>query len=165
MEIAYQQTNWWKYLEEPMRDLVKESFLLLDRESHNGDGLHDYSFVVFPMSKAFEGFLKKLFFDLGLINTRQYHGDRFRVGKSLNPHLPKRYQWDWVYTGLIDRCKGETLPLQLWEMWKKGRNRIFHFFPSHHEFISLNEAKSLIEEIARTMEAALAGCATQARLV
>ena len=161
----YQQTNWWKYLDEPMRDLVKTAYLLLEREAKNGDGLHDYSFVVFPMAKAYEGFLKKLFLDLGLISQRQYQGDRFRVGKSLNPHLPKRYQWDWVYMDLINRCKGEEVPLRMWEVWKKGRNRIFHFFPAHHQFISLAEAKDLIEEISQTMESALSGCASQARLV
>ena len=78
-------------MEEPMRDLVGESYLLLEREERLNENLHDYSFVVFPMAKAYEGFLKKLFFDLGLINKRQYQGDRFRVGKSLNPNLPTRH--------------------------------------------------------------------------
>ncbi|MDO8488279.1 MAG: hypothetical protein Q7S31_03110 [bacterium] len=161
----YQNTNWWKYLEEPMRDLVKESYLLMEREEKGGGDLHDYSFIVFPMAKAYEGFLKKLFFDLGLINKRQYEGDRFRVGKSLNPNLPKRYQWDWVYIDLVDKCHGEQLPGQMWDVWKRARNRIFHYFAGLHRFITLAEAKQLIGEMASTMEAALAGCATQSRLV
>ncbi len=148
-----------------MRDLVKESFVMLDREEKNGDKLHDYSFVVFPMAKAYEGFLKKLFFDLGLINKRQYLGDRFRVGKSLNPNLPKRYQWDWVYNRLVSRCKGEQTPLKLWEVWKQARNRIFHYFPAHQEFVALDQAKYLISEISSAMEQALLGCEVQARLV
>lgn len=151
-------------MEEPMRDLVKESYVMLDREKNNGDKLHDYSFVVFPMAKAYEGFLKKLFFDLGLINKRQYGGDRFRVGKSLNPNLPVRYQWDWVYNALISRCKGEQTPQNLWQVWKNARNRIFHYFPSHHEFITLMEAEQLITEISTAMEQALLGCEVQARL-
>ncbi len=161
----YQQTNWWRYLEEPMQDLVKESYLLLEREEKSKDGLHDYSFVVFPMAKAYEGFLKKLFWDLGLINKAQYQGDRFRVGKSLNPNLPKRYQWDWVYPGLVAKCKGEELPSRMWEVWKQARNRIFHFFPAHHRFISLDQARELVGEVSSTMEAALAGCPIQIQLV
>lgn len=148
-----------------MRDLVKESYLLLEREEKLSENLHDYSFVVFPMAKAYEGFLKKLFFDLGLIDKRQYGGDRFRVGKSLNPNLPKRYQWDWVYPGLLAKCKGEELPTRMWEVWRQGRNRIFHFFPNHHEFITLAAAAELIEEIAVTMEDVLAGCPIQIQLV
>ena len=135
---------------DPMRDLARESFMLLEREEKLQEGLHDYSFVVFPMAKAYEGFLKKLFYGLGLINKKQYGGDRFSVGKALNPNLPKRYQWDWVYGRLAMACKEE-----MWEVWKKARNRIFHFFPDHHEFITLEQAKELIEEVTEVMEKAL----------
>jgi len=154
----FQNTNWWGYLDEPMRDLVRESYQLLEREEANSDQWHDYSFIVFPMAKAYEGFLKKLFFDLGLISNKQYQGDRFRVGKSLNPHLPKRYQWDWVYGELITKCGGEETPQQLWDTWKQARNRIFHFFPSHQEFISLNQAKDLLTTISQAMDSALGHC-------
>lgn len=141
-----------------MRDLVKVSYKLFEREEANGDKWHDYSFIVFPMAKAFEGFLKKLFFDLGLISNKQYTGERFRVGKSLNPHLPKRYQWDWVYGRLITRCGGEETPMLLWESWKKARNRIFHYFPQHQEFITLVEAKQLLLDISQAMDVALFKC-------
>lgn len=148
---------------EPMRDLVRTSFALLEREeSHlrqgSGEPMHDYSFVVFPMAKAYEGFLKKVFLDMGLINKKQFLGDRFRIGKSLNPHLPVRYQWDWVYDRLAKYCGGEELPLFMWETWKNARNKIFHFFPDHHEFISLNTARKLITEITQVMEKVLLGC-------
>jgi len=145
-------------LTDPMRDLAGESFILLEREEKLQEGLHDYSFVVFPMAKAYEGFLKKLFYDLGLINKKQYGGDRFRVGKALNPNLPKRYQWDWVYDRLTLACKGEETAMEMWEVWKKARNRTFHFFPDHHEFISLEQAKELIGEIADVMEKSLIQC-------
>lgn len=145
-------------MDEPMRDLVRESRVLLKREENTKDSLHDYAFVVFPMAKAYEGFLKKLFFDLRFINKQQYVGDRFRIGKALNPHLPKRYQWDWVFDRLVKYCNQQDLPLRLWETWKRARNRIFHFFPDHHEFISLNEAKDMLELIEETMNLALTGC-------
>lgn len=139
---------------------MRESYALLERESVRAgeQEFHDYSFVVFPMAKAYEGFLKKMFFDLKLISRMQYLGDRFRVGKSLNPHLPKRYAWDWVYGELVTYCGGETLPLQMWETWKRARNRVFHFFPDHHEFITLDQARLLISGIVRIMEDALTGC-------
>lgn len=160
MGINSEQTNWWRYLAEPMRDLAGQSYELLERESGRAeeDKYHDYSFVVFPMAKAYEGFLKKLFYDLGLINKRQYGGDRFRVGKALNPNLPKRYQWDWVYGKLVVFCGGDALPLQMWEAWKNARNKIFHFFPDHHEFINLEEARELIKELEKVMENALIQC-------
>lgn len=160
MVESFEQTNWWKYLTEPMRDLAAQSFALLEREGERAGEYkyHDYSFVVFPMAKAYEGFLKKLFYDLGLINKKQFGGDRFRIGKALNPNLPKRYQWDWVYDKMALACQGEEVPQMMWEVWKKARNRIFHFFPDHHEFISLDQARELISEIQKAMENALIQC-------
>lgn len=157
---AYENSSWWRYLTEPMRDLAQQSFTLLEMFKAQGpvSNQHDYSFIVFPMAKAYEGFLKKLFYDLGLINKQQYGGDRFRVGKTLNPNLPKRYQWDWVYDRLVTICRGDGVPLQMWEVWKKARNRIFHFFPDHHEFITLQQAQELIREIGEAMEKALIQC-------
>ncbi|KKT81276.1 MAG: hypothetical protein UW78_C0013G0013, partial [Candidatus Azambacteria bacterium GW2011_GWA1_44_9] len=50
------------------------------------------------------------------------------------------------------------VPQMMWEVWKKARNRIFHFFPDHHEFISLDQARELISEIQKAMENALIQC-------
>jgi len=157
--MDYKNTNWWKYLDESMRDLVEESFVLLEREERLQEKLHDYSFVVFPMAKAYEGFLKKLLLDMKLIDSRQYFGEHFRIGRALNPSLPKRYRAGWVYGKLVESCGGrDELPLAMWEVWKRARNRIFHFFPDHHEFINLGEARGLVEEISDVMSKALVGC-------
>ena len=52
-----EKTNWWAYMDEPMRDLIRESIDLLKIDNN----YHDYGFVVFPAAKAFEGFLKSFF--------------------------------------------------------------------------------------------------------
>ena len=156
----YKNTNWWNYLDEPMKDLVQQSYTLLEgfRIQNSRSNYHDYSFIVFPMAKAYEGFLKKVFLDLKFINTRQYRGDRFRIGRALNPNLPKRYRWDWVWGKMVTFCGGEELPTQMWEVWKKARNRIFHYFPEHQEFVTLAGASELVAEITRIMEKILVGC-------
>lgn len=151
---GFEKTNTWKFMDEPMRDLAKQSFDLLSIAQNQ----HDYSYVVFPMAKAYEGFLKKLFFNLGFISKLQYLGDRFRIGRALNPNLPKRYQWDWVYDKMKSYCKGEELPLSLWEAWKKGRNQTFHYTAEHKQMIDINEAEDIIKLIIEVMEKALAGC-------
>jgi hypothetical protein len=155
----FENTNWWKYMDEPMRDLMLESFHLLGHAAQDlPEGNHDYSYAVFPAAKAYEGFLKKLFLDLKLINKRQYAGDRYRIGRSLNPHLPKRYQWDWVFVKLTQVCGGEIIPLRMWETWKLARNKIFHYFPGSQEVVSLNQARGLIDSITTSMEKSLSGC-------
>ncbi len=156
----YKITSWWTYVDEPMRDLVAQSYELLDHERDRAaeSKYHDYGFIIFPMAKAFEGFLKKFLYDLHLISSRQYMGDRFRIGKALNPNLPKRYQWDWVYPKLMDRCGSKELPQLLWDTWRKARNQVFHYFPDHHEFVGLDQAQAVIDEVSQVMDKALAAC-------
>lgn len=149
-------------MDEPMQDLMGQSFTLLEYEQslveQKEASKHDYSFVVFSAAKAYEGFLKKMLYDCRLITKQQYLGDRFRIGKSLNPNLPKRYQWDWVFPKLANMCGGERTPLLLWETWKNARNRIFHYFPDHRELVTLDQASELLHSIVTTMETCLTEC-------
>ncbi len=144
-----------------MRALVEESFKLLEHtKSGSGTeaGFKDFGFIVFPMAKAYEGFLKKVFLDMGLITRQQYYGEYFRIGRALNPNLPVRYRSGWVFGKLVGACGGENLPLLLWETWKRGRNKVFHFFPDREAIISLVEAEELIDKMAQAMEKAVSGC-------
>lgn len=157
----WDKTNWWKYLEPSMQDLMKQSFDLLTAESQRlltSPPYHDYSFVVFPAAKAYEGFLKMVFRDMGLINKQQFFGDNFRIGRALSPTLPKRYRIGWVYGRLVNFCGGDQLPLAMWDIWKRARNRIFHFFPQHEEHITLAEASELVKNITTVMDMTLRGC-------
>lgn len=156
----WEQMRWWNYSGEMVRDLMGQSLTLLHRfeVEDGGANYHDYSFIVFPAAKAYEGFLKKLFWEMGLITKQQYFGEHFRIGRALSPTLPKRYRHGWVFDKLIRSCEGEALPNKMWETWKRARNKIFHFFPDHNDFVSLSEARSLVEEIMTTMEEALVGC-------
>lgn len=152
--------TWWNYLTEDQRDLLSQTEVLLKREENIGEGLfHDYSFIVFPAAKAYEGFLKKLFFDLRLITPRQFHGQHFRIGKALNPSLPARFRGrDWVYGGLIEFCHGEALPAALWEAWVQSRNLLFHWFPKHENFVNLPEAKRRVGLIVTAIDMSFAQC-------
>lgn len=160
--VSYTQTNWWKYCDSSLQDLMQESMELLAlakiREASGETPYKDYSFVVFPAAKAYEGYLKKLFLDMDLISVNQYFGEHFRIGRALSPTLPKRYRAGWVYGKLTDYCNGEKLPMKMWDVWKRARNRVFHYFPDKHEVISLAQAENLVAEITRIMEEALEGC-------
>jgi len=149
--------QWFDYLSEGQKDLVRQAYILLGKEELNTAEFHDYSFMVFPMAKAYEGFLKKFFKDANLIDQRTYEGDRFRIGKSLNPALPHshRGKW-WLYGPLTQVCDGEELPKQLWKAWKQCRNLLFHFFPKHKNFVTFEDAGSKIEQIRQAMKAAVA---------
>lgn len=142
MAIYVNRKPWWGYLEHDLQESIELSLHLSDRSANWSEKFHDYSFVVFPASKAYEGFLKKLFYDLGLIKKSDYLGKHFRIGKALNPELEKRFKndGDWVYNKLRDYCGGEELPQKLWKTWKECRNTLFHWFPDEKKAINHNEA-------------------------
>lgn len=153
---------WWNYLDDQLKDLMMESdeLIRVAKESvQSGEMAYkDYSFVVFPAAKAYEGFLKKLFLDMKLITRGQYFGVNFRIGRALSPTLPKRYRSGWVYGKLSAYCKGESLPMRMWDVWKNARNKVFHYFPDTHEMISLEKAEALVGDIKRVIAESLEGC-------
>lgn len=158
MEVHLRSKVWWGYLEHDLQELLSESELLIHLIERWEDKFHDYSFVVFPAAKAYEGFLKKMFFDLGFISDEDYNGTRFRIGKALNPSLERKYRSESVYDKLLEYCNGRKLPDDLWETWKKGRNRIFHWFPNEARAITFAEAKARVNLIVRTIDEAFVGC-------
>lgn len=156
MKTALDQKVWWTYLEEDLQELLKQAFLLADTAKA---GFHDYSYIVFPASKAYEGFLKKLFLDLGFITERDYYGKRFRIGKSLNPSLPPKFRNDdWVYDDLVKHCKGKGLADFLWTTWRRCRNLVFHWFPNEARAITLPEAKQRVQQIVDAIDKAYSTC-------
>jgi|SRR3990172_2714592 len=163
----FEKSNWWHYVDESLRELMGQSRELITHERAaitGSDGVYsDYSFVVFPAAKAYEGFLKKVFLDMGLIGQPQYYGEHFRIGRALSPTLPKRYRAGWVYGKLVRSCRGDVLPQRMWELWKRARNKTFHYFPGKQQRLTLDEAERLVEEIALTMEESLQGCGLKYR--
>lgn len=156
---------WWDYIEGDLQELLNESLLLLKTLVGMGADLpggkrefHDYSFVVFPAAKAYEGFLKKLFLDLGFITEADFNGKRFRIGKALNPSLEKELRAQGVYDKIVKYCNGEELAQKLWETWKTSRNLTFHWFPNEKNAITLPEAEERIHMIIDAFDHSFKEC-------
>lgn len=128
-------------LQPEVRDLLVLSQDLAQRELRLRSHWPDYSFLVFPAAKAYEGFLKQYLYDLGLIQETQFRGKNFRIGRALNPDVPahQRDQW-WLFDDVAQRC-GPAIARQLWNTWLECRNQVFHFFP--HEVKPLTLSKAL----------------------
>ena len=153
--------SWWSYLEIGQKEGLKTAFALLAREKVRPiQNVDDYSFIIFPAAKAYEGFLKKLFRDLGFLTQEDYEGDRFRIGKALNPVLEAQWRHESIYDKLTEYCKGKELPDKLWETWKKSRNSIFHFWPLHKNEITLQDAEDRLSMIVATINSAFTECKT-----
>ncbi|OGJ37253.1 MAG: hypothetical protein A3A82_03765 [Candidatus Pacebacteria bacterium RIFCSPLOWO2_01_FULL_47_12] len=147
--------SWSSYLLPDVQTQVTIALQLYEREYAVPGKFQDYSFVVFPMSKGYEGFLKQYFFDLLLITTKTYESNRFRIGRALNPDLRENQRDDWWLFDDITRLCGERTARLLWETWLECRNRTFHYFPKQTTLFDLATSGKQIERLATTMKTAI----------
>jgi hypothetical protein len=148
-------TQLQNYISSGQRDLFQEGFdLITHMENHGHSEFHDYSFLVFPFAKAYEGFLKQIFLDINYISEHNYQSTHFRLGKVLSPNLVEKLGPESVYNKI---CDGGSCSLgdEIWDTWKVGRNEIFHYFPHNLRSISMSEALNIIRQIISTMEKTL----------
>lgn len=140
----------WNYFSSTQKDLIQEGNYLMTITENQGYRFKDYSFLVFPYAKAYEGFLKQIFLDVGFISHLDYISDHFRIGKYLSPHLISRLDGRSIYLK-IQEYAGEELAEKMWGVWKKGRNEIFHYYPHNIKRVTFEEARRMNEEILQTM--------------
>ena len=157
MEVNLKSKPWYDYLEEDLRELLAESFQLLHDVPNWEFQFHDYSFIVFPAAKSYEGFLKKIFLDLGFITQEDYYGRHFRIGMALNAQLEERFrEKESVYDKLTQFTGDRNLGDVLWDTWKNSRNLVFHWFPDEKRAINFDEAKNRVENIILAIDEAYA---------
>ena len=132
------------------KNLFNEGFHLLEHVKAHKDEFSDYSFIVFPFAKAYEGYLKGFFLDKGLISRDDFYSRHFRIGKAMSPSLGARLRPGSVYKKICDRF-GCDLSEEIWQTWKKGRNEVFHYFADNVKALSLAEAEERIQMILKTV--------------
>lgn len=147
------------FLTPELRMGVEDSLQLLEHvrslDSEKDLPVSDYSFVVFPMAKAYEGFLKLYFRRHNLLNEKHFQSRHFRIGRSFNPDLPRKFKDDvWLFDDVANLC-GPDLARRMWEVWVDGRNHLFHFFPDGKYQLTLSEAEVLVNRFLKLMEEAL----------
>lgn len=158
---ALQTTSWYLYLTPWQRELVDTSAELLKIFSENEvestlnktsfKVFPDYGFLVFPIAKAYEGFLKKYFLNLGLITPDLYNSRKFRIGRAFNPDVNNSQKNElWLYDDVARACSNEVAR-ELWDAWLAGRNQVFHYFPDEKGKLSLNQAIGKIKQLNLAM--------------
>jgi hypothetical protein len=145
----------WQYLSPDMQALVRDGeFLIEDSIRHRDAPPTDFSYLVFPFAKLYEGFLKKLFLDIKIITEREYHSDHFRIGKVLSPNMARRLGERSAYKQISDRY-GAELAARLWYTWKEGRNLVFHYFPHNYRSLTRAQALELVNQLVGSMREAV----------
>src|SRR3989304_2160998 len=144
--------QFWQYLSQQQKDLILEGqYLMNDVLRNNVYRFKDYSFLVFPFAKAYEGFLKQLFKEIKFISHLDYISDHLRLGKLMSPNLEARLGDRSLYKKMREKVNIDFAE-KVWNTWKLGRNQIFHYFPHNTRAISFTEAEKIIGQIIETME-------------
>lgn len=147
-----QESPLWQYLSVNQKSLARDGeFLVEDSKLHIDAPPTDFSYLVFPYAKLYEGFLKQLFLDLDIITLADYESDHFRIGKALSPNLANRLGERSAYTQISKRY-GRDLSDSLWHTWKQARNLVFHYFPHNLRSLTRDQAVGLVDLIIATME-------------
>lgn len=140
------------YVSEGQRDLLHVGFHVRNHiDKYQENGFDDYSFVVFPFAKAYEGFLKQAFLDMRFINEKDFGSKFFRIGKVMSPNLVKKNGARSIYKKISDTYSVQ-LANKIWDTWKTSRNEVFHYFPHNIRSLTLEEADHCIKLILDTME-------------
>ena len=84
--VELQKKPIWRYFSQAQKDLIEEGLYLKDDiVRDHAFQFKDYSFLIFPFAKAYEGFLKQLFKDVKFISHLDYISDHLRLGKLFIP--------------------------------------------------------------------------------
>lgn len=152
--FSHESAPWFEWLNDDLQQLVRHTHRLMEHDAPPETDFIDYTYLVFPMAKAYEGFIKVYLLRSGLISQKTYQSRRFRIGRSLNPDI-RHSQRDkyWLYDD-IERTCGATVARTLWETWLESRNRTFHFFPDNPVLMEYSAATEHIAAIERAMRLA-----------
>jgi len=150
--LIFKTSDFWFYLSQTQKDLINEGlYLMNDVIKNHAYHFKDYSFLVFPFAKAYEGFLKQLFKDVKFISHLDYISDHLRLGKLLSPNLVNKLRERSLYKKIKEKA-GQELADKIWNAWKLGRNQVFHYYPHNIKALTFSQAESIIDNILSTME-------------
>jgi hypothetical protein len=150
--LIFKTSDFWFYLSKNQKDLINEGlYLMNDVIKNNAYHFKDYSFLVFPFAKAYEGFLKQLFLDVKFISHLDYISDHLRLGKLLSPNLVNKLKERSLYKKIKDKA-GQELADKIWNAWKIGRNQVFHYYPHNLKALTFSQAENIIDNILSAME-------------
>ncbi len=151
MHVSKLNPEFWNYLSETQKDLILEGDYLMDHViPHSKHNFKDYSFLVFPYAKTYEGYLKQLFLDVHFINHLDYISDHFRLGKFLSPNLIDKLEDRSLFVQIREGSNNDIAD-RVWDAWKTARNQVFHYYPHNVKSVSYERAQEMSTQILTIM--------------
>ncbi len=125
--VRWKSKEFDEFIGEDLLDLYEDNRSLLQRYSNHHDGTveeySDYSFLVLPIAKVYEGTLKKILVDIGVLKESDLtKNPSINVGKYYNPVGNNK-----IFELLKDRSRDKSVPHVIYSTYQECRNQIFHY--------------------------------------
>ena len=142
----------YSYLNVNDRIEIRDGLLLLQFVKNKKLPLKNYTSLVRNFAVAYEGFLIKFLFDLGIIDDSKISDTRYlNVGNYIKPKENGKNDLEFRYPQLLK--KKPSLANKMWVYWQECRNDYLHSDPLKFPTINkIEDAESKIREIIGIME-------------
>lgn len=136
----------YRFLEWPIQMLLKtgKRLSIMFQKYQKTSFIYDYSFLVMPFAKAFEGYMKQLLLTLKLVTHQQLRKDEPKIGTIL--------QDKELFKLLRHRNRDKGVPSLLYAQWNLCRNILFHYDFTSPSLLGKEEALKKIEDICEAIK-------------
>jgi hypothetical protein len=125
----YRSINWKseefdKFLGRELLELYQDSCDLFEYINKSEFPImSDYSFMLLPIAKVYEGALKKVLIAIGLTKLADWEfNPNLSVSKYFNPVGDNK-----IFEALEDKARDKTVPHIIYSTYQECRNKIFHY--------------------------------------
>ncbi len=154
-DFDFESHAWFSLLNEHGKRLIQLSEQLYEREERMHSAYASYSFVVFPMAKAYEGFLKTYLHKVGILPRPGYNEYKFRIGRALNPDISPQHKDEWWLFDDLEQVCSQKVARDMWNAWVQCRNKLFHFYFDDEVPLLLPGAKKKLQQMSDAMDQAM----------
>lgn len=128
-EVQWISRDFEKFLGadfEILNEIYNDYYSLRNRlSSEYAPDLSDYSCMVLPLAKAYEGVLKKILVRAGFISEADLQENPdISIGKYFNPVGNNA-----IFRALKDQARDKAIPHVIYSTYQECRNLIFHYDP------------------------------------
>ena len=127
--VRWKSEEFDKFVGEELLDLHEDNRALLQSYNPSNDksvdivDYSDYSFLVLPIAKVYEGILKKILVDGGLLKEDDlFKNPSINVGGYYNPVGNNK-----IFKLLKDKARDKAVPHVIYSTYQECRNQILHY--------------------------------------
>jgi hypothetical protein len=149
--VKWKSKEFEEFAGKDLIELYSDAKKMLSFFKNSANKFSDYSFIVFPLAKVYEGILKKILVEANLITEAQLQQDPdFSISGYFNPTGNSK-----IFDSLKDKTRDKAVPYVIFATYQECRNQILHYDPYRDNRIkNIDTARFYIERILDAIDKA-----------